>query len=199
MGYQHISSKPFNLPMQPFPEIETARLRLTELKSGDVPHIVQLASNPRVSDYTINLPFPYAEKDAIYWLNLAYQGFKNGTHYIFAIRLKAENACIGGIGLTLETRFDRAEIGYWLGEPYWNRGYAPEATTAIIRFGFGTLGLNKITSSYLAQNPASGRVMQKCGMTREGELKEHVRKGNVYHALVLYGLTRSDYEKKDGP
>ncbi len=112
--------------MQPFPAIETARLRLTELGSGDIPRIVQLAANPRVSDYTLNLPFPYAEKDAIYWLNLAHQGCANGTHFIFAIRLKPDNAFIGGIGLTLERRFNRAELGYWLGEPYWNRGMPPK-------------------------------------------------------------------------
>jgi len=184
--------------MQPFPAIETARLRLTELEADDIPRIVQLAANPRVSAYTLNLPFPYAEKDAIYWLNLAHQGFATRTHFIFAIRPKPENALIGGIGLTLEPRFNRAEAGYWLGEPYWNQGYATEATAAIISFGFGTLGLNKITSSYLAENPASGRVMQKCGMSREGELKEHLCKGATYHTLILYGLTRSDYQKRNG-
>ena len=185
--------------MQPFPQIETARLLLTELRAADIPRIVQLAANPRVSDYTLNLPFPYAEKDAIYWLNLAHQGLKNGTHFIFAIRSKPENDLIGGIGLTTERRFNRAEAGYWLGEPYWNQGYATEATAAIIGFGFHTLGLNKITSSYLAGNPASGRVMQKCGMTREGELKEHICKGATYHTLILYGLTKIDYQKRNGP
>jgi RimJ/RimL family protein N-acetyltransferase len=183
--------------MHPFPAIETARLRLTELRSGDIPRIVQLAANPRVSDYTLNLPFPYAEKDAIYWLDLAHQGYRNGTHCVFAIRLKPENTFIGGIGLTLERRFNRAEAGYWLGEPYWNQGYATEAMAAIIRFGFGTLGLNKITSSHLAENAASGRVMQKCGMTREGELKEHLCKGATYHTLIVYGLTRSDYQPRN--
>ncbi len=184
--------------MQPFPQIKTTRLLLTEPKAGDIPRIVQLAANPRVSDYTLNLPFPYAEKDAVYWLNLAQQGLKNGTHFIFAIRLKSENTFIGGIGLTLEPRFNRAEVGYWLGEPFWNQGYATEATKAIIGFGFHTLGLNKITSSYLAENPASGRVMQKCDMTREGELKEHICKGTTYHTLILYGLTKSDYQKRNG-
>jgi RimJ/RimL family protein N-acetyltransferase len=184
--------------MQLFSQIETARLLLTQLTAGDIPRIVQLAANPRISDYTLNLPFPYAEKDAIYWLNLAHQGYANGTHFIFAIRLKPGNAFIGGIGLTLEPRFNRAEVGYWLGEPFWNHGYATEATGAMVRFGFGTLGLNKITSSHLEQNPASGRVMQKCGMTREGELKEHICKGATYHTLILYGLTKSDHQKRNG-
>ena len=181
--------------MQPFPEIETARLRLGELQPGDIPQIVKYAANPRIAAHTLNLPSPYTDKDAVFWINLANQGFQNGTHFIFAIRHKAGNEFIGGIGLTVEPRFNRAEVGYWLGEPFWNRGYVTEATQAIIRFGFGSLGLNKITSSHLAQNPASGRVMQKSGMTREGELKEHIRKDTAYHTLVLYGLTRSDYEK----
>ncbi len=184
--------------MQPFPAIETARLRLGELQPGDIPHIVRYAANPRIAARTLNLPSPYTEKDAVYWINLANQGFKNGTHFIFAIRNKAGNDFIGGIGLTLEQRFNRAEVGYWLGEPFWNKGYVTEATGAVIRFGFESLGLNKITSSHFAQNPASGRVMQKNGMTREGELKEHIRKDNVYHTLILYGLTRSDYEKNIG-
>ena len=55
--------------MQPFPEIQTAR-RLTESKAAGIPRIVQVAVNPHVSDYIFNLPFPYAEKDAFYWLKL---------------------------------------------------------------------------------------------------------------------------------
>jgi len=184
--------------MQAFLAIETARLRLGELQPGDIPQIVGYAANPRIAAHTLNLPSPYTDKDAVFWINLANQGFKNGTHYIFAIRHRAGNDFIGGIGLTVEPRFNRAEVGYWLGEPFWNRGYVTEATRAIIRFGFENLGLNKITSSHLVQNPASGRVMQKSGMTREGELKEHIRKDSAYHTLIVYGLTRSDYEKNNG-
>jgi len=177
--------------MNQLPQIETERLILTELKAADIKDIVRYASNKKISDYTVNLPHPYFEKDAIYWINLANQGLKSGTHYIFAIRLKKDNQFVGGIGLTVEKRFNRAEIGYWIAEPFWRKGFATEATTRIIEFGFDKLELNKLTSSHLTKNPASGKVMQKSGMTQEGELKEHVLKKTEYHDLVLYGITKS--------
>lgn len=181
--------------MEQFPEINTRNLLLTELKFSDVPQIVKHAANKHISDNTLNLPFPYTEKDAVYWINLAYQGFKNGTHIIYGIRLKTEDEFIGGIGLTIEQKFNRAEVGYWIAEPFWNKGYATEATISIIRFGFDKMGLNKITSSHFDKNPASGKVMINSGMSKEGELKEHILKHSVYHSLILYGLTKSDYEK----
>ena len=169
---------------------------LAELRSSDVPEIVQHAGNKKVSDTTLNIPFPYTEKDAIYWINLAHQGFKNGTHVIFGIRLKPKNELIGGIGLTIDSRSKRAEIGYWMAESLWNQGYTTEAARAIIKFGFEELGLNKVTSSHFAKNPASGKVMLKSGMYKEGELKEHVLKNDTFHTLILYGLTRAQYEGK---
>lgn len=181
--------------MKNFPKIETERLFLTELKLIDIPEIVKYASNKNISDFTLNLPFPYFEKDAIYWINLANQGFKNGTNIIFGIRLKPSNEFIGGIGLTIEQKFNRAEIGYWVAEPFWRKGFATEATKSIIKFGFENLDLNKFTSSHLAKNPASGKVMKKSGMIKEGELKEHIMKDSEYHDLILFGLTKNQYKK----
>ncbi|PRX54782.1 GNAT family N-acetyltransferase [Flagellimonas meridianipacifica] len=177
--------------MNSFPEIKTERLLLTELKADDISDIVKHAANKKIADFTLNLPHPYAEKDAIYWINLAHQGFQNGTNIIFGIKLKDDNQFIGGIDLTVEKTFNRAEIGYWIAEPFWSKGYATEATVAIIAYGFDQLKLNKLTSSYLAKNIASGRVMQKSGMVREGVLKEHILKGGEYHDLILYGITKN--------
>ena len=181
--------------MNQLPQIETERLILTELKSEDIKDIVKYASNKNISDYTLNLPHPYYEKDAIYWINLAHQGLKSETNYIFAIRLKDGNRFVGGIGLTIEKRFNRAEIGYWIAEPFWRKGMATEATKAIIEFGFDKLGLNKLTSSHLAKNPASGKVMEKSGMVKEGELKQHIFKKPEYHDLILYGIIKQQYDK----
>ncbi|WP_046247501.1 GNAT family N-acetyltransferase [Hymenobacter terrenus] len=181
--------------MNPFPRLETERLILSELRPEDIPVIVAHASNKRISDYTLNLPYPYSDKDAVYWLNQANQGYKSGTHYLFGMRLKPEQPFIGGIGLTVEPRFSRAEIGYWLAEPYWDQGYTTEATKAIIAFGFEQLGLNKLTSSHISLNPGSGRVMTKAGLVKEGELAEHISKQGVYYDLVVYGLTRTRYQQ----
>lgn len=182
--------------MERLPKIETDRLILTELQAGDIPQIVNYASNRNISEYTLNLPYPCSEKDAVYWVNLSNQGLKNGTNYIFAIRLKVSDEVIGGIGLTVEKKFFCAEIGHWIAEPFWNNGYTTEATKSVIDFGFDNLDLNKITSSHLDKNPASGKVMFKYGMIKESVLKEHVCKNNFFHTLVLYELTKSEYKKQ---
>lgn len=184
--------------MDSFPQLETERLILSQLRASDIPAIVDYANHKPIADYTLNIPYPYSENDAIYWLNQAHQGFRNNTLFVFAIRQKSDQSFMGGIGLHIEQRFNRAEIGYWLAEPFWNKGYMTEAATTLIEFGFNQLHLHKITSSHFTQNPASGQVLIKSGMHKEGELKEHVRKGAVYHTLLVYGLTRSDYEQASG-
>jgi RimJ/RimL family protein N-acetyltransferase len=191
---QHGNNK-LKLVMKQLPKIETKRLILTELRAADIPLIVKYATNKNISDNTLNIPFPYSERDAIYWINLSNQGFKSKTHFIFAIRMKNQDEFIGGIGLRLEQDFFRAEIGYWMAEPFWNKGYMTEATQSIIDFGFDKLGLNKLAASHIELNPASGKVMVKCGMTKEGELKEHICKNAIFHNLILYGLTKKDYER----
>lgn len=175
--------------MQTFPKIETERLILSALKASDVPAIVKYAGNKKISDYTSHIPFPYEEKDAVFWINMAQQGLRNGTHLILGIRLKQNEEFIGGIGLTIHSTYKRAEIGYWIAEDHWNKGYTSEAAKALIDYAFQEMGLHKITSSYMSKNPASGKVMEKCGMHKEGEQKDQILKNGVYHDLILYGLT----------
>lgn len=182
--------------MESFPTLETGRLLLTELKSTDIPMIVKYASNKKISDNTLNIPYPYLERDAIFWINLANQGFQNSTNLIFAIRLKTDRNFIGGMSLSITQQFKRAEIGYWIAEPFWRKGFATEAIQSVIKFGFENLDLNKLTSSHFAKNPISGKVMVNGGMKKEGHLKEHVQKNSEYQDLILYGLTKTDYERQ---
>jgi [ribosomal protein S5]-alanine N-acetyltransferase len=81
---------------------------------------------------------------------------------VFAITL-AEDGLIGAIGLMIQAAFARAEMGYWMGVPYWSNGYTTEAAAEVARYGFEELGLNRIHACYVTHNPASGRVMQKLG------------------------------------
>jgi len=181
--------------LKPFPKIETERLILSKLKAEDIPAIVQYAGNKKISDYTSHIPFPYEEKDAIFWLNQAQEGYRNGTHLTLGIHLKSSSAFIGGIGLTINQRYNRAELGYWIAEAEWNKGFTSEAAKALIDYAFQEMGLHKITSSYMSMNPASGKVMEKCGMHKEGEQKDQILKNGVYLDLILYGLTIDQYEK----
>lgn len=182
--------------MEKFPQLETDRLILGQLEWTDIPKIVKYAGNKEIADKTLNIPHPYHEKDAIFWINSSMQGLKNGTQYTFGIRIKSKKKFIGGIGLKVNLRFNRAELGYWIAESFWDKGYATEATKEILRFGFEELELNKIHATHLVENPASGKVMIKNGMIKEAELKEHIKKGNLYHTLIQYRLTKSEYEMK---
>jgi RimJ/RimL family protein N-acetyltransferase len=179
--------------MRPFPTLETERLVMNQLRAGDIPRITEYAADENIARYTLNIPHPYAEQDAVYWLHMAHEGYKKGSQRAFAIRLKPELAFIGGIGLIINRRFQRAELGYWVAKPYWNRGFTSEAAAAVIEHGFQELDLNKIYATHLHENPASGKVMERNGMQREGYLKEHVLKNGVFCDLVQYGLTREQF------
>jgi ribosomal-protein-alanine N-acetyltransferase len=175
------------------PTLYTPRLLLRAFGLADVPHLVALANNYEVAKNTLNIPHPYHEEDARRWVHITDENCQQQTGYAFALELRATGEFIGGMGLTLERRFDRAEVGYWLGPPYWGQGLASEALAAVLRFGFEELKLNKIYATHIAENPASGRVMLKNGMVKEGELVQHIKRDGRYHDLWQYRLTRAEY------
>lgn len=182
--------------MDGFPELRTARLVLDRPTFRDIPAITVYAGNARIAETTLSIPHPYNEDDAESWIKGALEGYEDGTQLVFFIRTKTDMAFIGGIELTINPRFERAEMGYWIAEPYWNRGFATEAVAAVLKYGFGTLGLNKIYATHFLGNPASGRVMTKNGMIREGEWKAHVKKGGTFLSLVQYRLTKNEYGER---
>lgn len=173
--------------------LKTQRLILRSPKASDIPRIVKFANNSKVADMTLNIPFPYKEKDAILWINRANKGLQDESKFIFAVCRESTNKFIGGIGLEINKRFNRAELGFWIGEPFWSKGFATEAAGEMIRFGFEDVKLNKILATHLPNNPASGKVMVKNGMVKEGELKEHVRKNEEYLSLIQYRITRNEF------
>ena len=177
----------------PFPRLNTPRLLLRAFAPADVPTLVTLANDYEVAKNTLNIPHPYREEDARQWVRITQESFQQQTGYAFALELRATGEFIGGIGLNLELRFDRAEAGYWLGRPYWDKGLATEALGALLRFGFEELKLHKIYATHIAENPASGRVMRKNGMVKEGELAQHTKRDGRYQDLWQYRLLWSEY------
>ncbi len=179
--------------MNNFPELVSKRLRLGKIRVKDIPRIVNCANNRAVSDHTLNLPYPYHEDDAVFWMNMQISGYKNSDKYIFGVYLKQDNAFIGGIGLHLELPHCKAELGYWISEPFWNQGLATEAGQCVIDFAFNTLQLNKIYATCFTFNPTSERVLKKLGMTQEAELKQHYFKQGRFLDVKQYALCQDDY------
>jgi len=80
--------------------------------------------------------------------------------------------------------------------PHWGRGYCTEAAIAIVEYGFNELGLCKVTSRHMAGNPASGRVMEKLGMTREGVERDHIIKWDRFESLAVYSILESEWRAR---
>src|SRR6202022_4302413 len=98
------------------------------------------------------------------FLAYADDDFRAGRSVSFAVTISPGGELCGSVGLILTPVHERAELGYWIGVPYWGRGFATEAASAVMAFGFGTLRLDRIYASRYAGNTASERVLKKIGM-----------------------------------
>ena len=130
------------------------------------------------------------------WIEGHEPGYKAGTIATFAIVLSEGEELVGAIGLQIDRTFNKAELGYWIGKPFWNLGYATEATVAILAFGFDELHLNRIQARHLARNPSSGRVIQKAGMIVEGTARQATTKWDQFEDLVSYAILRQDWMRR---
>ncbi len=169
--------------------LRTQRLLLRPFDPADAPRVQQLAGDREIALNTIHVPHPYPTGRAQMWIDAQVDRREQGQ-WDFAID---DGELAGCIGLRVQEEFDRAEIGYWIGKPYWGRGYATEAAAALIRLGFEELNLNRIYAGYFSRNAASARVMIKNGMQYEGTLRQHVKKWGEFVDIVYYGILRSDW------
>lgn len=176
------------------PILKTKRLILRPFTIADAPFVQKLAGDKAIADTTLNIPHPYLDGIAEEWIGTHADNFQNGKIVTYAIVLKATDQFVGAISLTLAGRFDRAEMGYWIGKKYWNRGYCTEAAEAMLEYGFDTLDLNKIFAEHFTRNPASGAVMEKIGMSHEGSLRQHMKKWGRYEDMNVYSILRDEYE-----
>lgn len=179
--------------MKPRPTLQTERLILRPFNLDDATAVQRLAGDRAIASTTTAIPHPYEDGVAERWILTHQQRFDSGESALFAITLRQDGALIGAIGLEINVESLRAEVGYWIGKPYWNQGYCTEAARAVIGYRFSKLDLNKIHAIHFARNPASGRVMQKIGMRREGTLRQHVRKWGAFEDVEYYAILRSEF------
>lgn len=178
------------------PVLVTERLRLRWLDQRDLPRFCELAGAPEVFETTLHVPSPYTIAHAREFMEHQRRAWERGQAYLVAIAMRESDEVIGAIGLELRRAMDRGELGFWVGVPYWNRGYATEAAGAVLGFGFEHLRLNRIWAGHFAGNEASGRVQQKLGMKFEGVLRQALKKGNTYHDDVVHAVLREEFEPK---
>lgn len=168
--------------------ITTGRLLLRLFQASDAPEVAKLCNNYNLYKNTLYLPYPYSIADALSWIENHLNNFKNNKSYELAITDKVTGKLYGAIALTNNQNFNNGEIAYWVGEEYWGNGYATEAAKVMLEFAFIEKQYHKLFARHFASNPASGRVLEKMGMKKEGVLIDHVKKENVYESLVYYGI-----------
>lgn len=168
-------------------------LLLDSPSEDDVNALVELAGDPAIADTTISVPHPLDERAAREWLAALTQAMGLGSAEHFAIREAAGRPLIGMVSLRgIDREHDEVELSFWIGRPFWGRGYATEAAAAAVDRAFDDLGLNRIVAHHMVRNPASGRVLAGLGFRQEGLLRERVKKWGVYEDVVLMALLRRD-------
>ncbi|MDB6078499.1 MAG: acetyltransferase [Akkermansiaceae bacterium] len=174
-------------------KLETHRLCLRRPQLPDATAVHDLAGDLRVSRTTALIPHPYTLAHALEWFDAIHDDFATGAGHTFVIERLAEPGVIGSAGLLTGRDGVSASVGYWIGYPYWRRGYATEALREILRYGFEELGLLRIHASHMMENAASGRVMQKAGMRFEGVIAQGCRRGDEIHDKVTYTLFADEW------
>lgn len=178
-----------------YPTLDTQRLQLRKFELSDAPYIRELAGAREMAKTTF-LPHPYKDGEAERWIMSQFEDFKHNRLVNFAIVLKETNALIGSMGLQLELLHQRAQLGFWIGLPYWNKGYCTEAAQEVIAFGFEKLHLNRIYATHFGTNPASGRVLKKIGMNHEGTQRQHFIRFGQAEDAEMYGIMKGCYNSR---
>jgi [ribosomal protein S5]-alanine N-acetyltransferase len=181
--------------MQAFSDVtlRTARLDLRPLVPADADAVFALRSDPVVQRYGSHpawsdpqLAVDYIERDI--------RAMAAGTHAQFAIVRRADAAVIGTCTLyAFDAQCRRADVGYALGVPEWGRGYANEAVTALLDWGFGHLELNRVEADIDPRNAASARALERLGFMREGHLRERWIVGGEVCDSWIYGLLAAEW------
>lgn len=179
------------------PVLETARLRLRPYALADAADLQRLAGDQAIADTTRNIPHPYPDGAAEAWIGTHAAKWAAREELILALTQRTTGELLGSIGLIIGEAGQAAELGYWIGVPHWSRGYATEAVRSVLGYGFSRLELNRIQAHHMVHNPASGRVMEKAGMRREGFGPQAMNKNGRLVDVVFYGALRADW--RDSP
>jgi RimJ/RimL family protein N-acetyltransferase len=153
--------------------IDTNRLTLRPFLATDAQRVAMLVGDWDVCSMLARVPHPYAAADAEAWFATHAEAHAAGQNFTFAITTPSDGV-IGCIGFELngEGIEDGALVlGYWLGKPYWGRGYATEAGAAVLAYAERDTGIASFRSGHFAENPASGVVLEKLDFAYTGEVK----------------------------
>lgn len=175
------------------PVLRTERLLLRRLEPSDARDMYEYARLPEVTEYLLWSPH-LSEEQTYQYLRQLRELYRGGTFCDWAVTLAESGKMIGTCGYTTyDTEHRRAEVGYVLNPRYWGQGIATEAVKAAVAFAFDELEMNRVEAHYIVGNDASRRVMEKCGMTFEGILRQYMCVKGHYRDIGVCAVTRDGF------
>lgn len=179
------------------PVIETERLILRKVSMRDATDIYHYARDREVARHVLWEAHQSLWDTRAYVRFLLYQ-YRNGEPGSWGIVLRETDRVVGTIGyMSYSAENATVEIGYSLSREHWGKGLMTEALAAVIDESFRALTLHRIEAMHFTDNPASGRVMAKCGMTHEGHMRERICCKGVFRDVEMWGILRRDWERQN--
>ncbi|MHB1297169.1 MAG: GNAT family N-acetyltransferase [Gemmatimonadaceae bacterium] len=182
---------------KPIPPVTTRRLVLRAFGAVDAARVEAIINDDAIAAGTLTIPFPYPAGAALPWIEGHAASWAAGKSITWAVTRRHDDVVIGALSLRLAPAHHRGELGYWIARAEWGRGYATEALRGAIAFAFDDLQLHRVDAHHFVENPASGRVMLKAGMTHEGRRRGAVFRAGVPRDLEEYAILRTDPRTSD--
>jgi ribosomal-protein-alanine N-acetyltransferase len=163
-------------------QMRSARLTYRPLAGADASRVAALVGDWDIARMTSRIPHPYSLVDADLWIaSLGVDEFVRGV--------ELDGALIGAVGY-IEGKSGEAEIGYWIGKPWWGRGFATEAARTLVAYCFAPGRFRRLTCGHFIDNPASGRVIAKLGFRRIGKGAQWCEARQAEVEIVRYAMRR---------
>lgn len=183
--------------MNEFVRLDTERLVLRPVRLSDAEAMYDYGHRPevaRLAGFLVNQSVEECQQ----FIQTDLDKTGDATRQrIYAICLKGKDELIGTVNFAKTITSDILEIGYVLHPDYWGKGFMPEAVLALVDFGFRELQLHKIEIAVFDYNKQSRRVAEKSGFQLEAKLRERQKMNDVYYDKLIFGLLRSEWEKKN--
>jgi len=163
-------------------KFKTQRLTLRRFRRRDVSTLPPLLNDWDVARWLARTPYPYTTKDARDWIGISRSVWRRSTGYSLAVTKTSSGDLIGGVGVSQQS----GEIGYWIGQPYWGRGFGTEAVREVLRLGFEVMDLPDLWANVLPDNKASRNLLEKLGFEERGTRPYAFRsleKTTIYYTL----------------
>lgn len=171
------------------------KTNLRRVRKADAESIAKYAQNRAISKYTF-IPHPYTEIEASAYIKICHGQYRQKKYHNLGIELSETGEIIGMIGLVnYSAKYRNAEIGYWLGKPFWGKGLASESLELMLKYCFKTMKLHRVYAHVMHPNIGSAKLLIKAGFKPEGIARQQIKKRGKWMDMHWFGILSDEYKK----